>query len=65
MIGEKTTKREGLARVTEAEQYLGVSRATVYTLMDKGDLAYTKIGRSRRIPWAALQELVERNTIGR
>jgi hypothetical protein len=30
--------------------------------MDKGTLRYVKIGKSRRIPWAALAELAERGS---
>jgi excisionase family DNA binding protein len=53
----------GLASVKEAEKFLALSRATIYSLMDKGELRYVKIGKSRRIPWAAIDELVQKNTI--
>jgi excisionase family DNA binding protein len=55
---------QALASVREAEQYLNLSRATVYGLMDKGDLPYVKIGKCRRIPWAAIEDLVRTNTVG-
>jgi excisionase family DNA binding protein len=54
----------GLASVKDAERFLSLSRATIYGLMERGDLRYVKIGKSRRIPWQALDELVRRNTIG-
>lgn len=47
---------EGLATVKQAEQFLSVSRAKVYSLMDAGELRYAKLGKSRRIPWQALRE---------
>jgi excisionase family DNA binding protein len=54
----------GLASVKEAEQFLSLSRSTVYGLMDKGELWYVKLGKSRRIPWEAIEELVRKNTVG-
>jgi excisionase family DNA binding protein len=53
----------GLASVKDAERYLGLSRATIYQLMEKGELRYAKIGRSRRIPWSALEQLVEKSMV--
>jgi excisionase family DNA binding protein len=62
----KSTQHQGLglASVKEAEQYLSLSRATLYGLMDKGELRYVKIGKSRRIPWSAIEDLVQKNTVG-
>jgi excisionase family DNA binding protein len=57
-------RRAGLASVREAEQFLNLSRATIYGLMDAAKLRYVKIGKSRRIPWDALDELVQKNTVG-
>ncbi len=65
MTSDREPKSEGLARVCEAERFLSLSRATVYALMERGELEYVKIGRSRRIPWKALEELVVRNTVCR
>jgi excisionase family DNA binding protein len=53
---------KGAALIPEAQEFLRVSRTTLYGLMDNGELAYIKIGRSRRIPWAALVSLVEGRT---
>jgi excisionase family DNA binding protein len=58
------SRGSGLASVKQAEEFLSLSRATIYGLMEKGELRYVKIGKSRRIPWEALQELVARNTVG-
>lgn len=43
----------------EAAQALSVSRSMVYLLLREGALPSIKIGRARRIPSAALEELVE------
>jgi excisionase family DNA binding protein len=45
---------EGLVPVSEAAEFLGVSRSMVYVLMENGQLPYVKIGRARRIPRRAL-----------
>jgi excisionase family DNA binding protein len=51
---------EGLVTLAEAGKFLGLSRATLYVLMDKGELQYCKIGGSRRIPRRALFALAAR-----
>jgi excisionase family DNA binding protein len=48
---------DGLATVPEAAEFLSVSKGTIYNLMERGELKYAKIGRNRRIPWAALKAL--------
>jgi excisionase family DNA binding protein len=53
----------GLGRIQEVEKFLKVSRATIYSLMESGQLSYVKIGKSRRIPWDAVKQLILRNTI--
>jgi excisionase family DNA binding protein len=55
---------EGLASIRQGEQFLAVSRSTLYALMDQGKLPYAKIGKSRRIPWKALREFVQRCLVG-
>ncbi len=61
----KTEQRDGLARLSEATEFLGISRASLYVLMDRGVLPFTNVGlRCRRIPWRALESLVEKNLIG-
>ena len=51
-------------KVMKVAELLGISRAQVYKLMEAGQLAYVKIGKSRRIPWEAIEELVQKNTVG-
>jgi excisionase family DNA binding protein len=61
---EAKVSRAGLARVGEACAYLAMSRASLYGMMENGTLRYVKLGRSRRIPWAALETLAEKGTNG-
>jgi excisionase family DNA binding protein len=60
----ESVPRPALATVKEAEDYLKLSRVTIYGLMQSGELQFVKIGKSRRIPWDALDELVRRHTVG-
>jgi excisionase family DNA binding protein len=61
----------GLARVAEVAEHLGVSRAQIYVLMEKGELEWVKLPgaaecpRSRRVPWQSVHALVERCRVGR
>jgi excisionase family DNA binding protein len=50
----------GLLRVEEAADWLGLSRTKAYELVYRGSLPSVTIGRSRRVPVAALQAFVER-----
>jgi excisionase family DNA binding protein len=43
-----------------AADRLDVGRTTIYALMASGELRSVKIGRSRRVPAAALEEYVTR-----
>jgi excisionase family DNA binding protein len=54
----------GLADLPEAAKFLRVSRAKLYTLMESGDLPFVKMGKSRRVPWKALHQLIERSLVG-
>ncbi len=48
---------DGLFTVAEAASFLRLSRSNLYVLMERGELAFVKLGRSRRIPRRALVEL--------
>ena len=48
---------DGLLTVREAARFLRLSRSNLYALMERGELAFVKLGRSRRIPRRALVEL--------
>jgi excisionase family DNA binding protein len=55
---------DGLATVPQAAEFLGLSRGTIYNLMERGELRYAKIGRNRRVPWAALKALAAASIVG-
>jgi len=57
--------KEGLARISDACEFLAMSRSSVYKLMDSGELRFAKIGKSRRVAWEDLRSLVERCLVGR
>lgn len=48
---------DGLATVDEAAEFLGIGRSWLYAAMERGELCYCKLGRARRIPWAAVRSL--------
>ena len=45
---------DGLLTVVESASFLRVGRSSLYVLMDRGELRFVKIGRSRRIPRRAV-----------
>lgn len=49
-----------LLKPEEAALVLGVGRSVLYELLGTGRIESVQVGRSRRIPWAALEEYVER-----
>jgi excisionase family DNA binding protein len=51
---------DGLVSIPEAAEFLGLSRSNLYTMMERGELAYAKIGGARRIPRKALVGLAAR-----
>lgn len=56
--------RDGFAEVAQAQEYLRLSRSSIYKLMEKGDLLYARFGRTRRIPWRSLREFAARQLVG-
>ena len=55
----------GLQPVNKVARFLSLSRSKVYALMESGELPYVKLGKSRRVRWADVLELVARNTVVR
>jgi excisionase family DNA binding protein len=55
---------DGMLTVGAAAEFLSVGRTTIYGAMDSGQLAYVKIGRSRRIPRRALVAFAAANLTG-
>jgi len=54
-----------LLTIPQAAVVLAVGRTTVYELIGAGDLEAVHIGRSTRVPAAALEDYVERQRRGR
>ena len=52
---------EGLERCVEAARFLGISRTKIYQLMRDGLLPYVQLGKSRRIPIAAVRAYAATN----
>ena len=53
----------GFERAGDVARLLSVSRSTVYTLMDRGDLPYIKVGKCRRIPRDAVLAYVAHHRV--
>lgn len=53
-----------LLKVPEVSRLLQLSRSAIYTLMERGELPYVKIGSSRRIELAAVHKLIESGRVG-
>ena len=51
---------DGLMRIPDVARFLGLSRAAVYQLMDRGELPWARFGRARRVPRRAVVELAAR-----
>ena len=61
---EPTTKAvvyptDGLARVSEAGQFLSVARETVYRMIRAEELEFVLVHDTIRIPWAALHRIAK------
>ena len=52
---------DGLMTVEAARRFLGVSRSTLYKLMGDGTVPYVQLRGVRRIPKAALVDLIAAN----
>jgi excisionase family DNA binding protein len=55
---------DGFASLREAEQFLSLSKAKLYNLMETGQLVFAKFGKSRRIPRAALRAYAQKCLLG-
>jgi excisionase family DNA binding protein len=51
-----------LLTVVDAARHLGISRSKVYELLADGELPSVRIGRTRRIALAALEEFIAEHT---
>jgi excisionase family DNA binding protein len=57
-----TTAQKWLT-IQQASEVSSLSRSKLYSMMDGGQLTYTKVGRTRRIPLGAIVALMEAHTI--
>ena len=55
---------DGLLTVNECAQFLHLSKSKLYEMMNAGVLCYVMLGRSRRIPRRAVNELAARELRG-
>jgi excisionase family DNA binding protein len=53
-----------LLRPEEAGRILGFSRSKVYGMLAAGELPSVRLGKSVRVPRAALEKFIEENTTG-
>lgn len=56
--GSRKTWGDGAVSVSEAAEFLGLSRRTIYELLTCGELPSTKLRGRRLIPRAALLDLL-------
>jgi excisionase family DNA binding protein len=55
--------RTGVARVSEAAEFLRMSRASIYAMMNDHTLESVRIRGSRRISWASLERVAAQGTV--
>ena len=63
--GSDESQTASLLTVQAAAQRLALSRSMLYNLMERGDLAYVKIGRARRIPLSEVERLIRESLVSR
>jgi excisionase family DNA binding protein len=56
---------DGLRTIQEGHEFTRLSRATLYGMMERGELEYVKLGRRRLIPFRALVALARRGLVAR
>jgi excisionase family DNA binding protein len=61
---QQKTEEPILCTVRQVADRLSLSRSSVYSLMDGGQLPYVKLGRSRRIWWNDVLRMAESHTVG-
>ena len=59
------SNEDGLQPVSRVAKFLSVSRSKVYAMMESGDLRYVKLGKSRRIRWSDVLQMIEDCTVSR
>lgn len=59
-LPDHTTPKRLVLTVEQARDVLGVSLASLYRLMERGELRSFKVGRLRRVAMADLEDYVQR-----
>jgi excisionase family DNA binding protein len=54
-----------LHTVPDVARYLKMSRSMIYLLMERGELPYVRIGRTRRVKAEDVTKLVDQNFVSR
>ena len=63
MNEQNRSSAAGLMTLEEAVEYLKISRASVYSLMKNGELAYVQIGGRRRFRASDLTAFIEERLV--
>ena len=56
---------KGLQPISAVATFLSLSRSKVYAMMETGQLPYVKFGKSRRVRWSDVTQLVENSVVSR
>ena len=56
---DKTYPVQGLAKVSEAAEFLSVSRDTIYRMVNDDQIKFVTVRDAVRIPWSVLHEMVD------
>jgi len=54
---------DGLVTIVEGARFLGVSKTTLYDMLGRGEIAYSRVGHLKRIPRRALIEYAEKHLV--
>jgi excisionase family DNA binding protein len=63
-MSSATELPQKLLRVTKVARCLNLSRSCIYQIMDRGELSYLKIGKSRRIRPEDVARLIDSAAVG-
>ena len=62
---DKKEKNQDLLSTEEASEYLSCTRQTIYNLIKRGELSYTKVGKLTFIKKKSLEDYIEKNTFNK
>lgn len=64
-LSQEELVSDGLCTVKEAVEFWGVKKSLVYSLMERGEIPYVRIGRRRLIPRRFLIQFAAENLVAR